>query len=156
MYKRFLLGISCLFVLTISSVSIYNSVLTPSKNGQVKGIFEDLDKKSFSSLSSLEAKNLIEQKKLDKSFEILDVRNSQERNLGFIKNSINLDFYNSNFEQNLDNLDKNKSYLVYCKTGFRSKKTTNLMKEKGFSQVYNLNGGILAWEYQGFEISKLN
>ena len=78
---------------------------------------------------------------------ILDVRTSEEFEELRLPNSINIDFYNpKNFIQELEKLDKNKSYYVYCKTGNRSATTCDLMKEIGFTKTYNLLGGIAEWK----------
>jgi len=80
-------------------------------------------------------------------FIILDVRTSEEFKEQKLPNSINIDFYNpQNFIQELEKLDKNKSYYVYCKTGNRSATTCDLMKEMGFTKTYNLLGGISEWK----------
>ena len=153
-YKRFLIGASCLFLLTLTVINLSESFFNTSKSGEVKGVFEDLSQNKFANLSPLEAQKLIEQKKDDQNFVILDVRNQQETQAGYIQNSVNLDFHSSDFEQKLDNLDKSKTYLVYCQSGFRSQKTLQKMKQKDFLQAYNLNGGILAWEYEDLPVEK--
>jgi rhodanese-related sulfurtransferase len=56
-----------------------------------------------------------------------------------------IDYNSSDFEQQLDGLDKSKTYLVYCRSGNRSGKACHTMLDKGFKQVYNLDGGISAW-----------
>ena len=43
-------------------------------------------------------------------------------------------------------LDKNKFYYVYCRSGARSAQAVQLMRDLGFSETYNLIGGILKWE----------
>lgn len=83
----------------------------------------------------------------EENFIILDVRTSEEFEEIRLPNSMNIDFYNpKNFIQELEKLDKNKSYYVYCKTGNRSATTCDLMKEMGFTKTYNLLGGITEWK----------
>ena len=78
---------------------------------------------------------------------IIDVRTSEEFEELRLPNSINIDFYNSqDFMQELEKLDKNKVYYIYCRTGSRSANTCELMKEIGFAKTYNLLGGITEWE----------
>ena len=57
--------------------------------------------------------------------------------------------------QQLQELDKNRSYYIYCRTGSRSSNTCELMKEMGFTNSYNLLGGITEWkgEVEGQSIS---
>jgi len=83
----------------------------------------------------------------EQNFIILDVRTSEEFNEKRLPNSINIDFYNpQNFILELEKLDKNKSYYVYCRTGARSATTCDLMMEMGFTKTYNLLGGISEWK----------
>ena len=78
---------------------------------------------------------------------IIDVRTSEEFEELRLPNSINIDFYNpQDFMQELEKLDKNKIYYIYCRTGSRSANTCELMKEIGFAKTYNLLGGITEWE----------
>ncbi len=77
---------------------------------------------------------------------IIDVRTDDEFSTGYIEGAVNIDFYmGSKFISEIDKLDKSKSYFIYCKSGARSGQTCELMKQKGFKKVYNLEGGILGW-----------
>lgn len=76
---------------------------------------------------------------------LLDVRTPEETAQGKIEGCTELDFEAVGFEAKLDGLDKNKTYLVYCRSGNRSGQASTLMVEKGFKHVYNLKGGYLAW-----------
>jgi rhodanese-related sulfurtransferase len=97
----------------------------------------------WQSISANEAKELIKQKSHDGDFCILDVRTEKEFLSGAIEGAINLDIYASNFSQELDKLDKNKTYLVYCRSGNRSKSALALMRQLGFGYVYELDLGII-------------
>lgn len=76
---------------------------------------------------------------------ILDVRTPGEIAKGSIKGSVNLDFFDDNFATKLDQLDKAKPVYVYCAAGGRSSDAMDMMKQKGFVEVYNLEGGYNAW-----------
>ena len=77
---------------------------------------------------------------------IIDVRTDDEFSTGYISGAVNIDFYMGNeFISEIDKLDKSKSYFIYCKSGARSGQTCELMKQKDFKKVYNLEGGILSW-----------
>jgi rhodanese-related sulfurtransferase len=79
--------------------------------------------------------------------EILDLRTPEEYNYGHIGGVSNINFYDTlNFISYLNKLDKNKTYLIYCHTDRRSGQTLAMMKDKGFSDVHLLKGGILAWK----------
>ena len=83
----------------------------------------------------------------DKKGNILDVRTPEEFKNSRIPNSINIDFYNpQNFMLEIEKLDKDNNYYVYCRTGVRSANSCALMKELGFKNTFNLIGGIVEWK----------
>ena len=78
---------------------------------------------------------------------ILDVRTAEEFESGYIEGALNIDIRGgADFFASIEALDKSKSYFVYCRSGARSGKACQLMSQLGFSAVYNLEGGVLAWE----------
>tara|TARA_A100001011_G_scaffold94399_1_gene99302 strand:+ start:1619 stop:2002 length:384 start_codon:yes stop_codon:yes gene_type:complete len=78
---------------------------------------------------------------------ILDVRTEEEFESGYIKGALNMDIRGGvDFLASIESLDKSKSYFVYCRSGARSGQACQLMSQMGFSAVYNLDGGVLAWE----------
>lgn len=79
-------------------------------------------------------------------FVILDVRTPEEYSEIRIPNSKLLNFYDTSFPDEISNLDKNKKYLVYCRSGSRSFQTCLFMKQLGFIDVYNLQDGIINWD----------
>jgi rhodanese-related sulfurtransferase len=78
-----------------------------------------------------------------KDFVIIDVRTPEEYADGHIENAINLDYYFKAFEDELNKLDKNKTYLIYCRSARRSGMALDTMKAVGFTKVYNMLGGII-------------
>lgn len=82
----------------------------------------------------------------DKKGILLDTRTSQEYTDFHLENAINIDLYLSDFEEKINNLDKSIPYFVYCHTGSRTKMVLDIMKKEGFREVYDLKGGLLAWE----------
>lgn len=80
---------------------------------------------------------------------ILDVRTPEEFGSGHLKGATNLDINASDFQEKLATLDKEKKYLIHCEAGGRSKRAATRMKGLGFATVYNLEGGIKAWEAAG-------
>lgn len=78
---------------------------------------------------------------------ILDVRTEEEFESGYIAGAKNLDIRGgADFISSIEELDKTKAYFVYCRSGTRSGQACQLMEKMGFEQVYNLEGGVLAWE----------
>ena len=77
---------------------------------------------------------------------ILDVRTLEEYNQGHIPNARLIDIQNPpNFLQELELLNRSKTYLVYCRSGARSSQACMLMKNKGVKNCFNLLGGINQW-----------
>lgn len=92
--------------------------------------------------------------KLDEdAYVLLDVRTKDEYEAGHLAGALNIDFYDHNFETHIDELDKRMKYLVYCRSGNRSRQAMFLMRDLGFEEVYNLAGGIISWNEHGFEIA---
>ena len=70
---------------------------------------------------------------------MLDVRTAEEYSSGNIPNSINIDVLSPDFKSKIELLDKNKEYLVYCRSGNRSAIASSIMATNGFIKIYNLN-----------------
>ena len=84
--------------------------------------------------------------KLDNDSVIIDVRTPEEFEIYRIPDSINIDFNNPVFFiEEIQKLNKDTSYFIYCRTGVRSANSCLLMKELGFDKIYNLLGGIVEW-----------
>ena len=78
---------------------------------------------------------------------LLDVRTEEEVDEGFIPNSKNIDIYKGQeFVDEVDKLDRDKHYYIYCRSGKRSSQACTLLDQMGFSETYNLAGGFSEWE----------
>jgi rhodanese-related sulfurtransferase len=78
---------------------------------------------------------------------VLDVRTEEEVEEGYIPNAKNIDIYKGQeFLDEVDKLDKNKNYYVYCRSGKRSAQACAVMGQKGFDNTYNLIGGFSEWQ----------
>jgi len=77
--------------------------------------------------------------------QIIDVRTPEEFNNGHLKNALNIDWNGDKFEEQLKNLDKTKHQFVYCLSGGRSSNAAELMRKKGFNDVNEMKGGMMAW-----------
>lgn len=88
----------------------------------------------------------------DKSVQVVDVRTSKEHALEAIPNSQNIDFNSPTFDEEVRNLDKNRPVLLYCKTGRRSAECAKKLENAGFVKIYDLQGGISRWKYEGFDV----
>lgn len=86
-------------------------------------------------------------------YTVIDLRTPAETAAGKITASaLEIDFYASDFDTKLSALDRNTSYLIYCRSGNRSGQTLKKMEALGFSEVYDLKGGINAWQASGREV----
>jgi rhodanese-related sulfurtransferase len=84
-------------------------------------------------------------KMADPGIVLMDVRTPEETAQGMIEGAMQLDFRNPNFESEVDKLDKDKTYLIYCRSGNRSGQACKMMAGKGFRHLYNLQGGYIDW-----------
>ena len=87
-------------------------------------------------------------------FVLLDVRTPGEYNQGHIQGAKLLDYYHPEFLKRLKTLDREKTYLLYCRTGNRSGRTLDVMGKLGFKQAAHLAGGIVAWQGKGYALVK--
>jgi rhodanese-related sulfurtransferase len=85
---------------------------------------------------------------------ILDIRTPEEFAAGRIAGAINIDYYASDFEAQLSELDLDVPYIMYCNSGNRSGNALPLMDSIGFTEVYELDGGIQAWFNAGNAIEQ--
>lgn len=112
--------------------------------------------KFFSDIRVVKANKLIAENAGNTQFVILDVRKPDDYLKEHIANAINLDFKSDDFSTKLNQLDKDKTYLVYCYGGFRSKNTLEMMKSLHFKRVYNMKGGFIKWRSKGLPTSVEN
>jgi rhodanese-related sulfurtransferase len=88
----------------------------------------------------------VAQLKNDESAVILDVRTEVECSEGIIAGAINIDIFKGQaFIYLIEELDKNKNYYIYCKSGGRSGQACSIMNQLGFKNTYNLIGGMMEW-----------
>lgn len=85
----------------------------------------------------------------DSSIQLLDVRTPEEFQTGHLANAINLNFQSPDFAKNISSLDKTRPTLVYCAVGGRSAQAATQLRKLGFTKVYDLKGGIIAWKAAG-------
>ena len=81
---------------------------------------------------------------------ILDVRTAQEVAGGTLPGAVNIDFFAPDFARQVGRLDKTKPVFVYCAVGGRSSKAAHQLQQAGVKTVYNLSGGMQAWQQAGF------
>jgi rhodanese-related sulfurtransferase len=99
-----------------------------------------------------EAAGLIQQEQENADFVILDLRTPPEFQQGRLQQAVLLDYYSKTFVDNLKQLDKNKIYLVYCRSGNRSGRALSIFEQLGFTRVYNMADGINGWIRAGLPV----
>ena len=104
-----------------------------------------------SSIDSKEAYRLI---KADANIAILDVRTAKEFADGHVAGAVNIDVNQTDFAQKIDELDRSKTYIVYCRLGIRSRKAVGIMSAKGFKNLYNVSNGFVGWNKNGLPFVK--
>jgi rhodanese-related sulfurtransferase len=83
---------------------------------------------------------------------ILDVRTPGEFAEGYIEGARMIDFQGGSFETEIEALDKNATYAVYCRSGNRSGQAVKIMQDAGFLNLFNLEGGVIDWANQGMPL----
>ena len=105
-------------------------------------------------VKTVSPKEFLQHLKEDKSVVLIDVRTPEEVERNHLAGAINVDYNSSDFKKKMAELDKTKTYMVYCGSGIRSGKSVNVMKDLGFKNIFNLDGGIKAWKAEGFPIEE--
>lgn len=80
---------------------------------------------------------------------VLDVRTPEEFAEGHLANAINIDFQSGNFANEISKLDKGTTYAVYCRSGNRSGQAVKVMADLGFTDLYDMDGGVIDWAAAG-------
>ncbi len=108
----------------------------------------------FTNMSAKETYRLINQNKGNKDFVVLDIRTPDEFSAGHIENAVNIDYFSSNFQGQLDQLDKDKTYVMHCKSGGRSGRAVSIFNELNFKKLIHMNGGFDEWVESGLPVVK--
>ena len=93
------------------------------------------------------------QQAIDGGAEVIDVRTPEEFAAGHIEGAVNIDIAGPDFATRLSQLDPTKTYAVYCRSDNRSGVATTQMADSGFTSVFDLDGGIIAWEQDGYPVT---
>jgi rhodanese-related sulfurtransferase len=88
----------------------------------------------------------------DENVQFIDVRTVEEYAGGHAPKAVNLPL--DTLTGNVGGLDKNKPVYVICETGRRSRKGAEILQKNGFRELYNIEGGTVAWTAAGFPIEK--
>ncbi len=100
----------------------------------------------FKKLTVLQCDSLIKANENNPDFVIMDVRTPSSWSPDHLEGSINRNYYDSDFTEQLDALPKHKTYLIHCQSGGRSSGTFTKMQNLGFEEVYDMQGGMSSWK----------
>ncbi len=131
----FILGITFL----TTTVSCQNA---PQKTSQAAA-------QSTPSVSDLSTTDFQKKLATDNKAIVLDVRTPQEYANGHLQNAATINFFDTDFKEKVNKLDKTKPVYVYCAVGGRSAKAAKILQESGFKTIYNLLGGFNGWAAAG-------
>lgn len=81
--------------------------------------------------------------------QLIDVRTNAEFQSGHLANAQNIDISSEDFEKKISTFDKTTPVFVYCLSGGRSQKATEVLLKNGFTTVYDLKGGMMKWRSAG-------
>ena len=127
-------SISSSIILLIILSAVISACQSDHKTTAKQGSYKTIDKATFKEM--MDRPNTV----------ILDVRTDIEYNNGHIPNAVHINFYASDFNKRIAGLDTSKTYLVYCHSGSRSSKASEIMTTKlDFPHVYEFSGGWRAW-----------
>ena len=104
---------------------------------------------SSKAVQTIDVKLYAEKLKSTENPQLLDVRTPEEYNTEHIDNAANVNWNGDDFASKVNAYDKSKPVFVYCKVGGRSAKAADKLAEMGFTEIYNLDGGIMKWNASG-------
>lgn len=137
------------------SILLVFALVTPVVLAQEKAAKPAAEKKAGTKVENIKPEQFDALRKADtNSTVVLDVRTKKEYREGHIPGSVLIDFNADDFEQQVAKLDKRKTYLVHCAAGGRSARASKKLDQLGFQKLYNLEGGMGAWEKAGKPVEK--
>lgn len=87
----------------------------------------------------------------NKDVQLVDARTLPEFEEGHLQDALNIDVLETDFSTKAEKLDLQKPVYVYCRSGKRSAKAAEILKELGFKEIYDMQGGYLQWESEGID-----
>jgi rhodanese-related sulfurtransferase len=147
-------GLISLLILLVLTVALFTGCSQTKTTASTATLLTAPETANVPMITVSDANTLIQTNKGNPGFVLLDVRTAGEFNSGHIAGAMNLDYYASDFKANIAKLDKNKQYLVYCRTGIRGAASVQIMLDLMFTRTQNMAGGITEWIQEGFPMVK--
>lgn len=144
------------YVTALMTIALVSLFIMQTRNARAEGDEGGAQNQpqAVKEVGAEDAHVLIEEKKGSPDFIIIDVRTAGEYSGGHIEDSVNIDYRSESFKDEIGKLDRSKTYLVHCRSGKRSDAAVKIMEEMGFTDIYEMNGGILGWQDAGFPVTK--
>lgn len=108
-------------------------------------LFIGCQKENSKEIQTVDSKIFEEKLKATENPQLIDVRTPEEFSVEHLKNAVNSNWNGDSFVADAGKYDKSKPIFVYCKAGGRSSEAAEKLKELGFQEIYNLDGGIMKW-----------
>lgn len=137
--KKFILPFIAL-ALTVSSCSTDKTSTQSKESASSQASVINLNPKEFAEKSA--------------SGTILDVRTPEEVAQGKIEGAVLINFYQTDFMDQVSKISKDQEIYLYCAVGARSEEAARMLVQQGYTKVYHLQGGIQSWYQNGYPISQ--
>lgn len=86
--------------------------------------------------------------------QLIDVRTLEEYQAGHLKDAKNICVTEDDFQEKVQHLNKNEPVYLYCKSGKRSARAAKILKDMGFTEIYDMDGGFTKWEENQYDFEK--
>ncbi len=138
------------WLLNMKQIIIYIFICFSISGFSQKSLSEVLDKYNKESIPYITAKDLF---KKEKEIILLDAREASEFEVSHLKNAIFVGYDNFNLKKTIKKIDnKQQTIIVYCSLGIRSEDIAEKLKKAGYTNIYNLYGGIFEWKNNNFPV----
>ncbi|MEO9484519.1 MAG: rhodanese-like domain-containing protein [Ekhidna sp.] len=101
-------------------------------------------------VESISAKRLVELQ--NDGVTVIDIRTKKEYDQGHIPGVVLVDFFSSDFLDQMKKFDRDKPIVIHCASGGRSGKASKMLQEEGFTTIYDYAGGFSDWSSKGMKI----
>lgn len=114
--------------------------------------YEVVTERSAQKVIELASAEAFKEKINGKEVQLIDIRTPKEYNDGHLINALNINFYDDNFIEQMNKLNKDKAVYMYCRTGRRTGLAAKKLKKEGFKKIVDLKDGITAWKDKEYPV----
>jgi thioredoxin len=117
-------------------------------------LFTACQSQTSKSVEVIDSKTFADKLKSTENPQLLDVRTPEEYGVDHLENASNVNWNGDDFAAKAEKLDKSKPVFVYCKVGGRSHQAAEKLSQLGFTEIYDLQGGIMKWKSTGMLVKE--